>query len=60
MNLYRNTFNSGVLQIQDSGKLQCSQKRLTMLLNIDVVLEGGCGDSGKEGKQTPIIWWVNY
>lgn len=56
MNLYRNTFNSGVLQIQDSGKLQCSQKRLTMLLNIDVVLEGGCGDSGKEGKQTPIIW----
>lgn len=50
MNLYGNTFNSGVLRIQDSGKSQCFQKRLMMLLNIDV-LGGGCGDSGKEGKQ---------
>lgn len=56
MNLYRNTSNSGVLRIQDSGKLQCFQKRLMMLLNTDVVLGGDCGDSGKEGKQIPIIW----
>lgn len=56
MNLCRNTLNSGVLWIQDSGKLQCFQKRMTMLLNIDFVLEGVCGDSGKEGKQMRIIW----
>lgn len=56
MNLYRNSFNSGVLQIQDSEKLQCFQKRLMMLFNISFVLEGGCGNSGKEEKQKPIIW----
>lgn len=60
MNLYRNTFNSGVLWIQDLGKWQCFQKGVTMLLNMDFVLERGCGDSGKEGNQIPMFWYLNY